>query len=137
MGISLEQGLQDAVKIRNKAVHRHLVDNTELRGLCWKGERLMMLFGDLSRREKCARLQLELDGWDREAARDQDGARRVLEMALVEIGERPMADMDWTPNEVSLLLVKDEDGGNGTNENGGAPGHVHVYESEEDAMDLD
>ena len=98
----------------------------------------MVLLGDVSRREKCIRLRDELERWDRENAGDMDAKKRVLEQALVVIGEKPLADMDWTPNEVSMAEVKEDEGRqenvryNGTY----ADTYASVYK-EEDAMELD
>jgi hypothetical protein len=46
-----------------------------------------------------------LRGWDAASQWDGQDARRKLEAALHEIGERPMDDMDWTPIAVSLQEV--------------------------------
>lgn len=95
----------------------------------------MVMFGDGSRQEKCVRLREELERWDRENTGDEDAKRRVLEGALVVIGERPVADMDWTPNEVSMAEIVGDDDRGGTEE-GRINGSGHGS-GMEDVMDLD
>jgi hypothetical protein len=106
------------------------------------------LFGDESRREKCARLKEELERWDRENIGDMDAKKKVLEQALVVIGEKPVADMDWTPNEVSMAEVREDEGKGDVDEVVGRYNgtyadtyedvqHEHGYEHEHDAMELD
>lgn len=111
LSYSLEMGLTDAVKIRNSAVHRHLCDNREIRTLAFKASNLMEMFRDSSRKEKFERLGIELARWDEGCRVDRDAARTVLEDALRLIGERPMDDMDWTPNAVSLQEIKADGAG--------------------------
>lgn len=106
-----------------------------------------MLFEDVSRREKCARLKEELERWDRENIGDMDGKKKVLEQALMIIGEKAVADMDWTPNEVSLAEVREDvPRGNveeGVRSNGTYADtyqdlqHGQENEHEHDAMELD
>lgn len=124
-----------------------MVDNHELRNLCQEAENLTILFGDVSRKDKCTRLKEELERWDRENIGDMDAKKRVLEQALMIIGEKPVADMDWTPNEVSMAEVREEDGrgvvGEGVRYNGTYADsyndvqHGHGFEHEHDAMELD
>ena len=103
---SLSQGLRDAVKIRNAAVHRHLCDNSEIRQMAQQAQNLMTMFGDVSRQDKFQRLWEELHSWDRNNKADPQGARGKLEQILLEVNERPMDDdMDWTPNAVSLQEI--------------------------------
>lgn len=126
---SLEMGLTDAVRIRNSAVHRHLVDNREIQTLAFKAGNLMEMFRDASRKEKFERLRFELGRWDEGCRINRDAARTMLEEALKRIGERPMDDMDWTPNAVSLQEIKDD--GTAELQNGG-----ESYEYS-DEMELD
>jgi hypothetical protein len=95
---SLDNALADAVRIRNSAVHRHLCDNAEIRRMASQAQDLMATFSDVTRQTKFCRLRDELRGWDA-------ASQRKLEAALREIGERPMDDMDWTPNAVSLQEI--------------------------------
>lgn len=104
-GYSLQLGLRDAVKIRNSAVHRHLCDNIEIRQMAQQAEKLMAMFRDITRQGKFEKLGAELTDWDRSSAGDQEAARTKLEQALQEISERPMDDMDWTPNAESLREI--------------------------------
>jgi hypothetical protein len=104
-GYSLHLGLKDAVKIRNSAVHRHLCDNFEIRRMAQQAENLMTMFRDITRQTKFHRLGFELNDWDRSSGEDQQAARMKLEHALQEISERPIDDMDWTPNAVSLQEI--------------------------------
>jgi hypothetical protein len=104
-GYSVMQGLKDAVRIRNAAVHRHLCDNFEIRQMARQAENLMTIFRDSSRQNKFYRLGVELSNWDRDSKVDMPAARMQLEQALLEINERPMDDMDWTPNAVSLQEI--------------------------------
>jgi hypothetical protein len=99
----LERALVDAVQIRNAAVHRHLCDNTEIRRMAAKARDIMEMFRDVTRRNKFHRLWIELNDWDQSS--DQQAAREKLLLALREISERPVDDMDWTPNSVSLQEV--------------------------------
>jgi hypothetical protein len=106
-GCSLEVGLLDAVRIRNAAVHRHLCDNAEIRKMAKQGQNLMVLFSDVTRQDKFHRLWTELNNWD--ASQDDDqGKKKRLQQALIEISERPMNDMDWTPNDLSLQEITGE-----------------------------
>ncbi len=102
---SLEDALTDAVRIRNSAVHRHLCDNTEVRRMALQAQNLMLMFSDVSRQTKFQRLQDELDDWDTISQQNVQAARIKLQEALQEISERPVDDMDWTPNAVSLQEV--------------------------------
>jgi hypothetical protein len=107
VGYSLEAGLLDAVRIRNAAVHRHLCDNAEIRKMAKQGQNLMVMFSDVTRQDKFHRLWTELNNWD--ASRDDDqGKRKRLQQALIEISERPIDDMDWTPNDLSLQEITGE-----------------------------
>jgi hypothetical protein len=99
----LEKALADAVQIRNAAVHRHLCDNSEIRRMAVKSMDIMSMFSDVTRRNKFHRLWIELDDWDQSS--DQQTAREKLLLALREVSERPVDDMDWTPNVVSLQEV--------------------------------
>lgn len=101
---TLEAALADAVRIRNSAVHRHLCDNNELRKMTLQAQDLMSMFSDTTRQNKLHQLWAELNVWN--STVDPSGARIRLERALQEISERPMDDMDWTPNAVSLEEVQ-------------------------------
>ena len=70
-----------------------------------QAENLMTMFRDVTRQGKFERLGAELTVWDRNSGGDQQAARMKLEQALQEISERPMDDMDWTPNAVSLQEI--------------------------------
>jgi hypothetical protein len=100
---SLERSLADAVRIRNAAVHRHLCDNTEIRRMVLEAQDMMTMFSDTTRQGKFHRLWVELNDWDRSF--DLQDAREKLQLALREISERPIDDMDWTPNAVSLQEI--------------------------------
>lgn len=100
---TLETALADAVRLRNSAVHRHLCDNHEIQQMALQAQDLMSMFGDTTRQNKFYHLWTELNVWNPQE--DPSGARGRLEGALREISERPMDDMDWTPNEVSLEQV--------------------------------
>lgn len=124
LNYSLERGLNDAVRIRNSAVHRHLCDNAEIRRMAKQAGNLMVMFSDVTREGKFHRLWAELNDWDNGNQENRRAARSKLEQALQEIGERPMDDMDWTPNAVSLEEIKD--------------GVEDLQQAEEvDAMDVD
>ncbi|KUJ16104.1 uncharacterized protein LY89DRAFT_618900 [Mollisia scopiformis] len=97
---TLEAALADAVRTRNRAVHRHLCDNNEIRQMTLQAQDLMSMFSDTTRQNKFHQLWAELNVWN--SKDDALGARTRLERALREISERPMDDMDWTPNAVSL-----------------------------------
>jgi hypothetical protein len=99
---TLQQCLTDAVRIRNAATHRHLCTNFELQRMTLQAEDLMVMLSDRTRQAKFNRLWAELNEWERNSASDMQAARHKMEMALQEIGERPMDDMDWTPNAISL-----------------------------------
>jgi hypothetical protein len=102
---SLHQGLKDAVRIRNAAVHRHLCDNFEIQRMARHAEDLMIMFSDITRQNKFHVLWEELNDWDRSNKGDPQAARMKLEQSLQEISERPVDDMDWTPNAVSLQEI--------------------------------
>lgn len=102
---TLEAALGDAVRIRNSAVHRHLCDNEEMRRMALQAQDLMSMFSDGTRQDKFHRLWLELKEWDIASMADTQAARSKLEAALQEISERPVDDMDWTPNAMSLKEV--------------------------------
>jgi hypothetical protein len=72
---------------------------------------LMILLGDNTRREKFHHLYLELENWDRRSRTDEADARIELEKVLVIISERPVDEMDWTPNAVSLREVTESEVG--------------------------
>jgi hypothetical protein len=74
---------------------------------------LMRMFMDITRQNKFLRLWEELNDWDIDSKGDMQTARRKLEQALQEISERPMDDMDWTPNAVSLQEITSEATGQG------------------------
>jgi hypothetical protein len=97
---SLERALADCVHIRNAAIHRHLCDNTELRRMVVKAQDVMSMFSDATRRQKFHRLWIELNDWDH--TNDAVAAKEKLLVALQDISERPVDDMDWSPNVVSL-----------------------------------
>lgn len=63
------------------------------------------MFSDVTRRSKFHHLWAELNDWDKGSNTDPQAARKKLELALQEISERPMDDMDWTPNAVSLREI--------------------------------
>jgi hypothetical protein len=121
---TLETSLWHGVQIRNKAVHRHLCDNNEIRRMALQGKDMMTMFSDVTRSEKFHHLWVELRKWDEMNRTDPQNARQKLEEALKLISERPVDDMDWTPNAVSLQEVTNE---------------VAVMEADEEpeAMDLD
>ncbi len=103
---SLETALADAVKIRNAAVHRHLCDNTEIRYMVVRAQEIMMMFSDSTRRNQFHRLWIELNNWDQSS--DHQTAKEELLLLLQEISDRPIDDMDWSPNAVSLQEVTDD-----------------------------
>jgi hypothetical protein len=70
-----------------------------------KAQDIMSMFLDSTRRNKFQRLWIELNDWDQSG--DYQIAREKLLLALREISERPVDDMDWTPNVVSLQEVPD------------------------------
>ena len=63
------------------------------------------MFSDGTRQDKFHRLLLELKEWDTASTMDAQGARSRLEAALQQISERPVDDMDWTPNAMSLQQI--------------------------------
>ena len=69
---------------------------------------LMMMFRDITRRDKFDHLRIALNDWDIIGKGDPQAARMKLEQALLEINERPMDDMDWTPNAESLQEITAE-----------------------------
>lgn len=107
---TLEAALADAVRIRNSAVHRHLCDNNEIRRMALQAQDLMSMFSDATRQNKFHHLWVELTMWDSRSREDAVAARGKLEEGLRDIGERPMDDMDWTPNAVSLQELEPGDG---------------------------
>jgi Zn-finger in Ran binding protein and others len=122
---SLERALADAVQIRNAAVHRHLCDNNEIRRMVKKAQDVMSMFSDATRGDKFHRLWIELNSWDQST--DPQGAKKTLLLALQEISERPVDDMDWSPNSVSLQEIT-------------GAGYQHRDDEEQyygEAMDLD
>lgn len=102
---TLDNALHHAVQIRNKAVHRHLCDNHEIRRMALQAQDMMSMFSDGTRSEKFTKLWVELGEWDRRNKIDPQGARQKLEEALKNISERPVDDMDWSPNIESLQEV--------------------------------
>jgi hypothetical protein len=103
---SLERALADSVQIRNAAVHRHLCDNTEIRRMVVKAEDVMFMFADSTRRNKFHRLWMELNDWDQSS--DSQAAKEKLLAALQDISERPVDDMDWSPNSISLQEIPEQ-----------------------------
>jgi len=103
--LTLEDALGRAVRIRNSAVHRHLCDNSEIRRMALQAQDLMLMFADSSRVTKFQLLQEALYEWDNTHRHDPDKSRADLEQALREITERPLDNMDWTPNAISLQDV--------------------------------
>lgn len=69
---------------------------------------LMTMFRDITRRDKFYHLGVALNDWDMNSKGDPQAARMMLEQALLEINERPMDDMDWTPNAESLQEITAE-----------------------------
>ncbi|KAJ5041332.1 uncharacterized protein L3040_005877 [Drepanopeziza brunnea f. sp. 'multigermtubi'] len=102
---TLEKALADAVRIRNSAVHRHLCNNDEMRKMALQAQDLMSMFCDQTRQDKFYRLWSELKEWEVASTVNASAARARLEAALHEISERPVDDMDWTPNAKSLEEV--------------------------------
>jgi hypothetical protein len=102
---SLEKALSDAVFIRNAAVHRHLCNNVEICRMASQAQDLMFMFSDVTRQNKFNHLREELIRWDSTVSEDLQWKRNKLENALREISERPVDDMDWTPNAVSLQEI--------------------------------
>jgi hypothetical protein len=124
---SLEKALSDAVFIRNAAVHRHLCNNVEICRMTSQAQDLMFMFSDVTRQNKFNRLREELKQWDLSTSEDLQWKRSKLESALREISERPVDDMDWTPNAVSLQEITSR------------PGSLQIKEPEEyiDEMEID
>lgn len=104
----LQIGLKDAVYIRNAATHRHICDNYELRKAASQAQGLMVVLSDFTRAEKLVSLKAQLSAWEASMATNYDAAKQTLLDALREIGERPVDDMDWTPNSVSMEEHPDE-----------------------------
>ncbi|CAG8957305.1 hypothetical protein HYFRA_00010728 [Hymenoscyphus fraxineus] len=106
---TLEKALANAVRIRNKAVHRHLCDNGELRRMAAQAGELMGILGDEGRRGKFVDLAEGICEWDRDTIRGVGDEERKLrlENVLRGVGERDVGGMDWTPNEVSLEEVNE------------------------------
>jgi len=102
---TLESGLIDAVRVRNSAVHKHLRDNVELQKMALKAQDLMSMFADVSRQVKFHQLWMALGAWNSALMEDPQVARNKLEIALREISEQALDDMDWTPNSVSLQEI--------------------------------
>lgn len=122
---TLEAALGDAVRIRNSAVHRHLCDTDEIWRMALQAQDLMSMFSDTTRQGKFHRLWAELKAWDVASTVDAQAARSTLEAALQEISERPVDDMDWTPNAMSLQEVTADEVA------------VQEHSGYMDAMDLD
>lgn len=123
---TLNKALANAVQVRNKAVHRHLCDNDEIRRMALQAQDMMYMFSDVTRSEKMHHLWMELNNWDLGNKENPQLARQNLEAVLRVISERPMDDMDWTPNVVSLQEIPHD--ANGTPDQDDAYG---------EAMDLD
>lgn len=70
-----------------------------------KAQDIMSMFSNTTRRNKFQRLWIELNDWDQSS--DQQTAREKLLLALREISERPVDDMDWSPNAISLQEITD------------------------------
>jgi hypothetical protein len=104
LNYSLAAALKDAVGIRNAATHRHLCDNIEIKKMSHQANTLMEMYGDMTRQSKFHRVWAAIDDWDTESL-DPQVKRGKLELALQEISERPVNDMDWSPNAVSLEEV--------------------------------
>lgn len=102
---SLDAALGDAVRIRNAGVHRHLCDTEEIRKMTLQARNLMLIFSDVARQNKFHTLWEELGLWEGHARENQEAARNRLEEALKDISDRPVDDMDWSPNAVSLQEV--------------------------------
>ncbi|KAG9243810.1 hypothetical protein BJ878DRAFT_422764 [Calycina marina] len=121
---TLLAGLSDAVKVRHAGTHRHLCDNADLQKKVYQSESLMYMFGDVSRQEKLRWLREEIHNWQvgQEGA---DRKRSKLEAALRLISEKPIHDMDWTPNSISLEELSEE----GVTD--------HNYAEADDFMDID
>ena len=102
---SLEKALSDAVFIRNAAVHRHLCNNVEICRMTLQAQDLMFMFSDVTRQNKFNHLREELKQWDSAVSEDPQLKRSKLESALRDISERPVENMDWTPNAVSLQEI--------------------------------
>lgn len=90
-----------------------------------KAQDVMSIFSDITRRQKFHRLWIELNEWDQ--SKDPEAAKERLLWALQEISERPLDDMDWSPNLVSLQEITDVAGEQNHNDD--------QYHGEE--MDLD
>lgn len=121
--LSLVSALKDAVAIRNAATHRHLCDNIEIKKMTVQAQWLMEIFEDFSRQGKLHRLWSAIMEWDTEGY-SMDIKRQKLELALQEVSERPVNDMDWSPN-----IVQDQEAA--SRDNGS-----HDYDSD-DPMDMD
>lgn len=102
---SLEVALRDAVQVRNAAVHRHLSTNSEIRQMALKAQKLMSMFSDATRQYRFDFLRSELWEWEAGSKINDQAAKERLQQALQEIAERPMSDMDWTPNSISLQEI--------------------------------
>ena len=66
---------------------------------------LMFMFSDITRQNKFGRLREELKAWDSGISDDLQEKRSKFESALREISERPVDDMDWSPNSVTLQEI--------------------------------
>jgi hypothetical protein len=69
---------------------------------------LMAMFDDPTRQNKFLRLWDAIHDWDTENL-DLQAKKYKLERALQEVSERPVNDMDWSPNTVSLQELKPSD----------------------------
>jgi hypothetical protein len=85
----------------------------------------MTIFGDVTRQRKFLCLWDELMQWDKGV--DMDSKKIKLVAALRQISERPVDDMDWTPNTLSLQEVHVDE----------ANIQAEAIDEEEDRMDID
>lgn len=106
---SLIAALRDAVELRNAATHRHLCDNFEIKKMSRQASALMAMFGDPTRESKFTHMWDAIHAWDTENLEPESKKHR-LEQALREISERPVNDMDWSPNTVSLEEISSPSG---------------------------
>lgn len=105
---SLTAALRDAVGIRNAATHRHLCDNFEIKKMARQAGGLMAMFDDPTRQSKYSRLWDAVHQWDEEHL-ELASKKEKLERALQEISERPVNDMDWSPNAASAQELTPSD----------------------------
>lgn len=121
-GQSIVGSLADAVNIRNAAAHRHRCDNYTICNMAQQGENLTSILSDNTRQEKFLHLRVAIREWKKNS-NNLVTARAKLEEALLEIAERPINDMDWTPDSVSIEEI---------------PHKIIIFEQNDiDMMDLD